>query len=361
MTKTQTHLILKIELQINGPVLLTDSFSNRKTSEVRRSIYFPESDLFYRRLRPLLIYSLLLYYISTQTKTCKDLWIWTKNEDSWIRDRPPVAPARIRLRHQCLWYWEKVQKKLVWSQSCWDSRLMLSSLAQREREEKERKCRECIFFVCKHHEQRFTLTAYTLYWNALRKKHLLKSTKLSLLSNSNCSLRRTNTRSQRLLCCSSTHKPSLFLEVLFIWCDALLLYVSWLHFFGLRSWWSCRFLVVVLVFWCSLHSSSTWWSSSRGRGFGSRCRFWGSVGRMTSTPPTIPSRGWVTPPSASFLSYWGLQDQKSKTCVRYKVLTLIWVANVHRSLISVYVNCFVITCTKVPVICISVQLENQWF
>lgn len=92
----------------------------------------------------------------------------------------------------------------------------------------------------------------------------------------------------------------------FIWCTTFLLPSSGFCLLALCR--CCRCCFLGFVFGRGLCSGGGWgrlsWSAG---GFGGLCGLWGSVGRMSPTPPFIPSRGRGTPPPAAIVSYRGLQ------------------------------------------------------
>lgn len=92
----------------------------------------------------------------------------------------------------------------------------------------------------------------------------------------------------------------------FIWCTTFLLPGSGFCLLALCR--CCRCCFLGFVFGCGLCSGGGWgrlsWSAG---GFGGLRGLWGSVGRMSPTPPFIPSRGRGTPPPAAIVSYRGLQ------------------------------------------------------
>lgn len=169
--------------------------------------------------------------------------------------------------------------------------------------------------------QRFKLTAYACFallalkWNALIKPIKLHQQAQSPYTQTVCSWKERTLSSGLLLLpprsASLLSKPTPSGGASFIWCNTFLLPASGLRLLHLGG--CCRFLAV--VFGCVLYGGGGG-SNNRGGlsggagGLGGLRRLWGSVGRMSPTPPFIPSRGWVMSPPASLLSHRGLWAQR---------------------------------------------------
>lgn len=202
----------------------------------------------------------------------------------------------------------------------WDQQTCRRVLASWEEEKIKAKCRECIFLLlfCKRYElwgaQIQALCLYLLAllkWNALIKQsNYVNHAQISSYPNS-LPLKRASAELRAAaaasLCASAIQTHTHRRGASFIWCSTFLLPSSRVRLLPLVGGGGGCFLGV--VFGCVLCSGSGGLSCSVG-GFGGLRWFWGSVGRMSPTPPFIPSRGWVTPPSASLFSHGGLWETK---------------------------------------------------
>lgn len=154
----------------------------------------------------------------------------------------------------------------------------------------------------------FKLAAYAFKWNALIKTIKLDQPRSVSLHTQAVCLWNEWALSREL---QPPHFASFQTHVYrrrasFMWCTTFLLPSSGFCLLALCR--CCRCCFLGFVFGCGLCSGGGWgrlsWSAG---GFGGLRGLWGSVGRMSPTPPFIPSRGWGTPPPAAIVSYRGLQ------------------------------------------------------